>query len=207
MLYRSSGRGLHNLCWMYSVKIIINMYKNIVVIYRILVYNKIIILVIGEKRVNSLGIRVTPKCIYFAIVKADKDITLKVVDKIIIPVCMDIPDQLCFVRTTVFSVIREYDIKHAGIRRIEDNLPVKKLNPIITRAYFEGVIQELISNCSIERYFSGKIQTVAKLLSQPSDIVKQLFDGNKNLFNINKWDEYTKEERECISCAIAAIGI
>ena len=162
---------------------------------------------IGEKEVNSLGIRVTPKYIYFAIVKSDKDITLEVVDKIVIPVSMEIPDQLCFVRTTLFSVIREYDIKHAGIRRIEDNLPSKQLNPIITRAYFEGVIQELISNCSIERYFSGKIQTVAKLLSQPSNVVKQLFEGNENLFGIDKWNEYAKEERECISCAIAAIGI
>lgn len=162
---------------------------------------------IGERKVNSLGIRVTPKNIYFAIVKADKDITLEVVDKIVIPVSMDMPDQLCFVRTTLFSIIREYDIKHAGIRRMEDNLPTKKLNPIIARAYFEGVIQELISNCSIERYFAGKIQTVAKLLSQPADVIKQLFEGNENLFGIDKWDGYVKEERECISCAIAAIDI
>lgn len=162
---------------------------------------------IGEREVNSLGIRVTPKYIYFAIVKVDKDITLEVVDKVVIPVSMEMPDKLCFVRTTLFSVIREYDIKHAGIRRMEDNLPTKKLNPIITRAYFEGVIQELLSNCSIERYFSGKIQTVAKLLSQPSNVVKQLFEGNENLFGIDKWNEYTNEERECISCAIAAIDI
>lgn len=156
---------------------------------------------------NILGIRVTPKYIYFAIVSYNEEITLEVVDKIVIPVSMDMPDQLCFVRTTLFSIIKEYDVKHAGIRRMEDNIPNKKLNPIITRAYFEGVIQELISNCSIEKYFSGKIQTVAKLLSQPPNIIKQLFSGEVNLFNIDKWDDFTLEERECISYAIAAIDI
>lgn len=164
-------------------------------------------MVIGDNTVNTIGIRVTPKYIYFAIVNYSEEVTLEVVDKIVIPVSMDIPDQLCFVRTTLFSIIKEYDVKHAGIRRMEDNIPNKKLNPIITRAYFEGVIQELISNCSIEKYFSGKIQTMAKLLSQSPNIVKQLFSGEINLFNIDKWDDYTLEERECISYAIAAIDI
>ncbi len=157
---------------------------------------------------NFLGIRVAPKCIHFAIVNCEgEEVNIEVVDKIAVPVSMDIPDQLCFVRTTLFSIIKEYDIKHAGIRRMEDNMPSKKLNPIITRAYFEGVIQELISNCSIEKYFSGKIQTVAKLLLQPPNSIKQLFAGEINLFEIEKWEDFTLEERECISYAIAAIDI
>ena len=173
-----------------------------------LVYNRDIILKTGEKKVNVLGIRVTPKYIYFAVVNNNDDgIILDVLDKIVIPISMDVPEQLSFVRTTLFSVIREHDIKNAGIRRMEDNLPSKKLSLIIARAYFEGVIQELISNCSVERYSSGRIQTVAKLLSQPPNVIKKLFDGEENLFNIDRWDEYAKEERECITCAIAAIGI
>lgn len=156
---------------------------------------------------NTLGIRVTPKNIYFAIINVDNGITLEVVDKIIIPISMNMPDQLCFVRTTLFSVIKEFDIKHAGIRRMEDNIPNKKLTPIITRAYFEGVIQELISNCSIEKYFSGKIQFIAKLLSKNPNTIKQLFDGYINLFDIDNWENYELEERECISYAIAAIDI
>ena len=157
---------------------------------------------------NILGIRVAPKCIHFAIVSCDgEEVIIEVVDKIAVPVSMDIPDQLCFVRTTLFSIIKEYDIKHAGIRRMEDNMPSKRLNPIITRAYFEGVIQELISNCSIEKYFSGKIRTVAKLLSQSPNSIKQTFEGENNLFEIEKWEDYTLEERECISYAIAAVDI
>lgn len=157
---------------------------------------------------NTLGIRATPKYIYFAIVsKNHNNITLEVVDKIVIPVCMKMPDKLSFVRTTLFSIVKEYEIEYAGIRRMEDNIPSKKLNPIITRAYFEGVIQELISNCSIEKYFSGKIQSIAKILSQPPNTVKQLFSGDINLFDIADWEKYELEERECISYAIAAIGI
>lgn len=157
---------------------------------------------------NALGIRVTPKIIYFAIVNYNgNNVVLDVVDKIIIPVSMDIPDQLCFVRTTLFSIIKEFNIQNAGIRRMEDNSPSKKLNQIIIRAYFEGVIQELISNCSIEKYFSGKIQSIAKLLSKDSNTIKQLFVGDVNLFSISNWENYKSEERESISYAIAALNI
>lgn len=154
---------------------------------------------------NCIGIRVTPKTIFFSIIEVkDGCFSVKSIEKIIVPVAMDVPDQLSFIRTTLFSVIKEYQVKYAGIRRMEDNVPSKKLEPIIKRAYFEGVIQELISNCSVEKYFSGKLTKISALLKENIKDIKTCVDGNANIYNIGNWEDYQKEERESIMCALAA---
>lgn len=154
---------------------------------------------------NCIGIRVTPKIIYFSILNVEnKKYSISTTEKITVPVSMDVPDQLSFIRTTLFSVIKEYHVKYAGIRRMEDNVPSKKLDPVIKRAYFEGVIQELISNCSIEKYFSGKLSKIGCLLKENIKDVKSCAEGSINIFKIDDWETYTKEERESILCALAA---
>lgn len=157
---------------------------------------------------NYIGIRVSPKTIFFSVIEYDDDLNevdIITVDKVIIPVSMDIPDQLSFIRTTMFSIIKEYKINSAGLRRMEDNLPSKKLAPIISRAYIEGVIQELISNCTVDRYFSGKIAKISSLLKQQTKDIKNCIDGSDNIFDFDDWGKYKLEERESILCAIAAI--
>lgn len=154
---------------------------------------------------NCIGIRVSPKIIYFSILNIEDDsFAIITTEKILVPVSMDVPDQLSFIRTTLFSVIKEYQVRHAGIRRMEDNIQSRKLEPIIKRAYFEGVIQELISNCSIERYFSGKLSRISCLLQADIKVVKSCINENVNMYEIEDWDVYTKEERESIMCALAA---
>lgn len=157
---------------------------------------------------NCVGIRVKPKEIYFAIIESNgDDVEIKTIEKIIIPISMDIPDQLSYIRTTLFSIINEYNVKNAGIRRMEDNSPSKRLEPIIRRAYFEGVIQELISNCIIEKYFSGKISKLGSLLGYKPTDIKSCIDGNNNLFCIDEWETYKSEERESVLCALASSRI
>lgn len=154
---------------------------------------------------NCIGIRVTPKTIFFSITDVENEaVSIINTEKVIIPVSMDVPDQLSFIRTTLFSVIKEYHVNYAGIRRMEDNIPNKKLDQVIKRAYFEGVIQELISNCSIEKYFSGKLSKISCLLKKDIKDIKSCVEGDINIFNIDDWNAYTKEERESIMCALAA---
>lgn len=156
---------------------------------------------------NCIGLRVKPTEVYFAVIEyKENNLDIKTTEKIRIPVSMDVPDQLSYVRTTLFSIINEYNIINAGIRRMEDNSPSNKLEPIIKRAYFEGVIQELISNCCVEKYFSGKISKLGSLLKIGAKDIKSCIDGN-NIFTIDKWENYNKEERESILCAIASTQI
>ncbi len=152
---------------------------------------------------NCIGIRVTPKTIFFSIVKVENEnFSIITTEKIIVPVSMDVPDQLSFIRTTLFSVIKEYQVIHAGLRRMEDNARSGRLEPIIKRAYLEGVIQELISNCSIEKYFSGKLSQISCFLKIKD--IKSCVEGDANIYRIEDWNSYAKEERESIVCALAA---
>ena len=158
---------------------------------------------------NCIGIRVKPSEIYFSVINIDDNdnVEIETIDKIKVPVSLDVPDQLSYIRTTLFSIVNEYNITNAGIRRMEDNSPSKKLEPIIRRAYFEGVIQELISNCIIENYFSGKISKLGSLLGYKSNEIKECIDGTTNLFRVDEWDTYNLEERESILCAFASSQI
>ncbi len=154
---------------------------------------------------NCIGIRVTPKMIFFSILDVENEcFSISTTEKITVPVSMDVPDQLSFIRTTLFSVIKEYQVRYAGIRRMEDNVPNKKFEPVIKRAYFEGVIQELISNCSIEKYFSGKLSKIGCLLKKDIRDIKSCAEGDVNIYKIKDWETYSKEERESILCAMAA---
>ncbi len=157
---------------------------------------------------NCIGIRVKPTEVYFTVLSINgNDVEIKTTDKIKIPVSMDVPDQLSYIRTTLFSIVNEYNITNAGIRRMEDNSPSNKLEPIIKRAYFEGVIQELISNCIIEKYFSGKISKLGNLLGYKPNEIKACIDGENNLFCVDEWESYNSEERESILCALASSQI
>ena len=139
---------------------------------------------------RTIGLRVTPKIIYFCVAEREEDNVL-VVDKIVVPIALNIPDRLSFLRILIYTIINQYEIDNAIIRRLEDN--AQKID--LGRANIEGVIQELISNCRIQKYKTSKL---AKLTE-----IKACVDGD-NLFDIDNWDKYKKEERESILCALAA---
>lgn len=157
---------------------------------------------------NCIGIRVKSSTeVYFTVLDFNgSDINIKTIDSIKVPISMDMPDQLSYIRTTLFSIVNEYNIINAGLRRMEDTSQ-SKLEYTIKRAYFEGVIQELISNCTIEKYFSGKISRIGSLLGKSAKDIKTCIDGVNNIFSINGWENYIKEERESILCALASTQI
>ena len=149
---------------------------------------------------RTIGLRVTPKIIYFCIAEREEDnVTLLVVDKIVVPLALTIPDRLSFLRILIYTIINQYEVENAIIRRLEDNAQKVDLG----RANIEGVIQELISNCRVHKYKTCKLAQLGLILERKSTEVKACVDGN-NLFEIDNWDRYKKEERESILCALAA---
>ena len=71
---------------------------------------------------TSLGIRVTPTTVYYAITKVEKgEVNLLICDKIIVPLALSVPEQLKYLRDTFLDIIYENDVKNACIRVIEKN--------------------------------------------------------------------------------------
>ena len=149
---------------------------------------------------NTLGLRVSPQNIFFCVVERINDeVNIEVLDKIIVPISLTVPDQLSYIRTTIYTIITQYNIDNAIIRRIEDNS--RTIN--IARVNIEGVLQELISNCRIKKYRTCKLAQLGQTLGQNTKKMKECVEGN-NLYEIERWDQYKKEERESVLCAFAA---
>lgn len=151
----------------------------------------------------SIGIRVTPKKVFFAIAELEnEEIRIVNIENVVIPVALDEPRQLTHIRSLLADVIKEYGVKCAGIRLTETS--AQKQN--IFRLNTEGVIQELLSSSNIESYFCGAIATIASLMGMERPSVKNYIeDKNSRFYEIEEWSTYKKEERESIIVAVAAL--
>ncbi|MNW35562.1 hypothetical protein D3C74_125600 [compost metagenome] len=149
---------------------------------------------------RSIGIRVSPSEVNYCVVeKNGHDLSIVGYDKVIVPRALDIPSQLAYVRTNINSIIVEYHIVKAGIRVHEGSTQ----NLSIERIYLEGVIQELLADCSVHRYFLGRLSSIAKLIDEPVSEIKKYIDGEDNLLSVEGVTKSAKGVRECIITAIA----
>ena len=155
---------------------------------------------------NSIGIRVTPSRIFYSIISEDKDrFKIETNDHLIIPVSLDLPQNLTFIRTNFFSILKEYNISKAGIRIIEPTGMRSNLNLVIKRINIEGVLLELFANSNIEKYFTGIISSIAGKLEVPIKEVKPILEGKVNHFDVSGWEKFSKEEREAITIGVMMV--
>ena len=156
---------------------------------------------------RTIGIRVSPQIVYYTITEQEQDDTISIltVDGLNVPKALDVPKSLTFIRTTLISILEEYGVKKAGIRIHEGNTQ----NISIERLNMEGVVQELLANSTVEKYFRSKMNTLAKYLDTKSADVKASLAGKECLegYDIEDWATYKKEEKETILTAIAAVYI
>ena len=154
---------------------------------------------------RAIGIRVTPKIVYYAVVETlpPEAIELLTVGSLPVPFALELPDRLSFVRTTLLDIIAEFEVARAGIRLIEytaKRIPIERVN-------LEGVIQELLSSSSVEGYFAGAIARIAGLLGEPDRTrIKQYFEG-EDFMGVEDWRKRASEEREAIVTAVAALRV
>lgn len=154
---------------------------------------------------TSIGIRVTPKIIYFSVVSGEVDgINIQLVDKIINPKSLKTPEQLKYIRNTLSDIIHEYSVTNACIRVTESNAQ----KPSIDRIHIEGVVQELFASSTIEKYFIGQIASISAKLDMNRKKFKDIASGEDNYLEITDWKEnYILEERESIMSAISSLEI
>ena len=150
-----------------------------------------------------------PKEIYYTLADIDDDnsivLTEEGVEKVILPVALDVPNRLAFIRQTFISIINEFEIENAGIRVVESvaqNINIERVN-------IEGVIQELLANSTVKKYFVGTISTIAKHLAvkpkELSDAIKSKVPLDQ--YEFEEWSSLKKEEKESLMTAIAALNI
>ncbi len=153
----------------------------------------------------SIGIRVTKKEIVYSIIEKDaNEYKILALDKFIVPQALEMPDRLSYVRNSFESIIKEFNIIYAGIRipEIDTRHPTK--NGIIERTYIEGVLQELFSNSTINIYFAGRKNTIAKLMGIKPIEVSAIINGDKVLCDFQNWANNNLNQRESIVAAISS---
>jgi hypothetical protein len=152
---------------------------------------------------RTIGIRATPKKIFFAIINFTEDSYSISNQELVIPVSFDVPQKLKYVRKTMLDIFNEYDIILAGIRITE---PIA--TPDNFRVMLEGVIQELIASSKVENYFAGAKISIASRLGLPNDgSISDFIDNGKVFHDIRDWNNYSTEYKEAILAAFAVTNI
>ena len=152
---------------------------------------------------TSIGIRVKPDCIIYSIIKendGNKEIIL--IDKVNVPVALEVPEQLKFIRSTFLDIIYENKVNRACIRITES----MALKPSIERINIEAVIQELIASSTVEKYFVGQISNISAKLGMARENFKKIIESKECDF-IEEWSNFNKEEKESLLAALSAFNV
>ncbi|KRF01669.1 hypothetical protein ASG89_25225 [Paenibacillus sp. Soil766] len=151
----------------------------------------------------AIGLRVAPKVIYYSIVRSlsDDSYEVIVIDKIKIPEALDDPRKLSYLRTTLLSIIMEFEINKAGVRIAEGT--AQSVSNF--RIYLEGVIQELFANSSVEKYFLATKTKLARCLNQTNQTITDYIEGKNDFLGIPDIGKSHSEKRESILTAIASL--
>lgn len=148
----------------------------------------------------TIGFRAGTKTVTFAVYNTIDQEVINIED-LRIPAAFAVPDALKYVRSNILDIMREYDVKQAGIRTTE---PFAKTTREF-RIQVEGVIQEAFASSSLERYFAGHMAIISTILNIDKTDFKPIVEG-RNHFDIEGWDLMTKEHREAVLSAIGAVN-
>lgn len=148
---------------------------------------------------NKIGIRVSPKAIYYCIYNAENSEVVNI-DKMVVPLSLEVPERLKYIRLNLLDIIREYGVKKAGIRTIEPNAK----SPSVDRIHIEGVIQEAFASSNLESYYVGQISNISSRVGIERSRFKPLVDKDEQFSDFEGWKDLTKEQREAALCAIGA---
>ncbi len=154
---------------------------------------------------TSIGIRVKPEAVIYSIIKEEgEDREIILIDKVNVPIALEVPEQLKFIRSTFLDIIFENQVNLACIRITEPT--AQKIS--IERINIEAIMQELIASSSIEKYYVGQISTISAKLGIARENFKPLIDSKaKDCEFFNGWNKYNKEQKESLLAALSAFNI
>jgi hypothetical protein len=152
-----------------------------------------------ELNMNILGIRVTPKKIYFSIFDKHNN-EFKTIEVIVVPQSLIMPEKLKYIRNNIFDLLREYNVQRAGIKITEGNAQAMNID----RLYIEGVIQETFASSKIESYKTLMLAGIASKLQTSAKELKKFIEKQDNQTEIQmNVTDCVKEEIESMLVAMA----
>lgn len=153
---------------------------------------------------TSIGIRVNPNQVSYCILTGTPDeFEIKQIDKIVNPKSLEIPEQLKFIRSTIYDIINENQVKFACIRTTESN--AQQIS--VPRIYMEGVIQELFASSTITKYFVGQISSISSKLGIERAEFKPFANAENIFLGIENWKQLSLEEREAFMASLSALNL
>lgn len=153
---------------------------------------------------TSIGIRVNPNQVCYCILTGTPDkFEIKQIDKIMNPKSLETPEQLKFIRSTLYDIINENQVKLACIRITESN--AQQIS--VARIYMEGVIQELIASSTITKYFVGQISNISSRLGIERADFKPYVNGENVFLGLENWTQLSLEEREAFLASLSALNL
>lgn len=153
---------------------------------------------------TSIGIRANPNQIFYCVLTGNHTtFEVKIIDKVVNPKSLDVPEQLKFIRSTMGDIINENKVNVACIRITESN--AQQTN--ITRIYMEGVIQELIASSTIKNYYVGQISNISSKIGIERSDFKTYTNGQKTFLDMTIWKRLSLEERECVMASYSALNL
>lgn len=152
----------------------------------------------------SIGLRSSPSCIYYAIVEEQNEtVNILVIDKLIVPTALIVPEQFKFIRNTLLDILDEFNVNLACIRITEAN--AQTINKF--RISIEAVIQELLASSTVSHYYSGQISNISAKLKFERSLFKPYVEGTNAYSNIEDWTSYKSEHREALLSAFSALKL
>ena len=152
----------------------------------------------------SIGLRATPHEIYYSIVDEKDGITILITcSELKIPISLNFPEKLNFVRKTFKDIIYEYEVKNAGIRITES----KAQSTSSERISYEAILQELLANSSVSKYFVGQISNISAKLGFPRENFKPCICKSGDFSRIANWNKYNNLQKEAILVGVAALNL
>jgi hypothetical protein len=154
--------------------------------------------------IKSIGIRSTPSEIFYTISEnVNRTINLIAIDSLIVPIALEMPEKLKFVRNTFIDILEEYQVTNACIRITESNAQSQS----IERINLEAIIQELIASSTIEKYYIGQISNISKKLNIPRENFKRLISNELDFEQIENWRSFSNYQKESILSSISALNL
>lgn len=153
---------------------------------------------------KAIGLRVKPDQVHYCVTSQENEnINIEIVDRVVIPKSLSVPEQLKFLRNTLKDIINESKVEFGCIRVAESSA----MSTNTTRLYMEGIIQEVIASSSIKKYYVGQISSISSKLGIQRDEFKPLAKGQVIFLELDIWPSLNLEERESVMSSISALNL
>ncbi|UPL21865.1 hypothetical protein [Alcaligenes faecalis] len=147
----------------------------------------------------KIGVRALPTEVVYCILDPEKSCIVNV-DKIVVPKSLDTPEQLKHIRLNLLDILREYEIKYAGIRVLEPTAQ----SVSVERVQIEGVILEAFASSKVEGYYVGQVSSISSRININRVDFKKYVDNELDFESVEGWGSFNKNQREAILCALGA---